>query len=836
MDAGTQAASPGTRDHVAVAARAALVVAGASAVIGQIVLMRELIRVFGGNEISLGVLLAVWLFWTAAGSGLAGLFRAAARPRLVMAMLECLAAASLPVAICEMRAAKSLIETVPGELVGPVPMLFASLACLSVFCVVCGALFVAGARLIEAEGGLAARRSASTAYLLDAAGSGAGGILASLLLVRFLEPLQIAAVVALANVCTALVLVACLRRVQIAVLSMAALGTVVPLLTRIAPRLEHASQARLWRGFDLVASRDTIYGNLTVTSTGSVRSIFSDGSILGNAPDPAAAEEAVDYALLEHPAPTRVLLISGGATGGVAEALKHPSIRQLDYVELDPELIALARRYVPEQAAAFADPRVRVHLADGRRFLAGASEKWDAIIVDVPDPQTAQWNRFYTEEFFRAARAHLAAGGIVAIQLRSSEETISPDLAEFLRSIRRTFGEVFPYQAAIPGEIIHFFGAQEPGVLTADPNVLVARLRERKLNTHYVREYFLPYRMSADRMEQVDKELMPLASTPVNRDFAPVAYAFDVVLWSAQFKSGYAGWFRRAEKIPLPRVAGVVAAALAALVALIILLPGRGRREKAATASCVAATGFTLMALQILLLLAFQSVYGYVYSQLAVLVGLFMAGIALGSWLGMRRAAGNSGLVILNGVPRSRTESKDPQLHSRRAGRASGQGPLAPERRTYHLDLVYLQLLLAFAPPALLLVASLVAGLRGTAAQWIAAEVVFPAMAAGAGVLGGFQFVVAARIYFGEEKRLGEGKSRGGLGALYGLGAFYSVDLLGGCAGALLLSGFLIPVYGFWPTAWLTMGVNLAAAAFAVHNQARLHFSQRRSLGRAIAL
>jgi hypothetical protein len=70
-------------------------------------------------------------------------------------------------------------------------------------------------------------------------------------------------------------------------------------------------------------------------------------------------------------------------------------------------------------------------------------------------------------------------------------------------------------------------------------------------------------------------------------------------------------------------------------------------------------------------------------------------------------------------------------------------------------------------------------------------------------VLGGFQFVVAAGIF------LGEGRSRRGLGALY------AIDLLGGCAGALVLSGFLIPVYGFWPTAWLTAMVNLAAVAAA---------------------
>jgi uncharacterized membrane protein YfcA len=51
----------------------------------------------------------------------------------------------------------------------------------------------------------------------------------------------------------------------------------------------------------------------------------------------------------------------------------------------------------------------------------------------------------------------------------------------------------------------------------------------------------------------------------------------------------------------------------------------------------MAATGFTLMALEIFLLLAFQSIYGYVYHQLAILIALCMAGIALGSWLGMRR-------------------------------------------------------------------------------------------------------------------------------------------------------------------------------------------------------
>ena len=77
-------------------------------------------------------------------------------------------------------------------------------------------------------------------------------------------------------------------------------------------------------------------------------------------------------------------------------------------------------------------------------YLKSARDTFDVIIVNVPDPQTAQLNRFYTAEFFRSARDHLAPGGLLALQLRSSEETISPDLAEFLRCINRTLREVFP--------------------------------------------------------------------------------------------------------------------------------------------------------------------------------------------------------------------------------------------------------------------------------------------------------------------------------------------------------------------------------------------------------
>src|ERR1017187_2305936 len=546
------------------AIKGAVALIGFNAVVGQIVLMRELIVVFSGNEISLGIMLASWLFWTAIGSSVSSRLKLGAKhARSVVAVIEGLLGLSLLPTIWLLRASRSLFQTVPGELVGPLPMIITSLVCLSIFCALSGSLFVAATRMYAQSCGVSARIASSSAYLLEAAGSGVGGILASVVLLRFCNAFQIAAMVLLLNLTMAAILVLPMRRMQAVAAALAIAFLAGLLLLSVAPWLEESSQMRLWRGFRLLASRDSIYGNLAVTETGNLRSIYDNGVILASTPDENAAEEAVHYALLEHPAPRHVLLIGGGVNGSIAQALQHPTVERIDYVELDPALIGMARQFFPAQSSALWDTRVHIHYADGRRYLKTTDNTFDVIVLNVPDPQTAQLNRFYTAEFFRSARDRLAPGGLLALELRSSEETISPDLAQFLRCIQRTLREVFPYVVAIPGETIHFFAAAEPDLLTDNPQTLISRLRERKLKTQYVREYFIPYRMMPDRMEQVREQLRPLPSTPVNRDFAPIAYYFDIVLWSAQFKSGYSNWFRAAARI---RFASVIGATLIVLL------------------------------------------------------------------------------------------------------------------------------------------------------------------------------------------------------------------------------------------------------------------------------
>jgi spermidine synthase len=211
-----------------------------------------------------------------------------------------------------------------------------------------------------------------------------------------------------------------------------------------------------------------------------------------------------------------------------------------------------------------------------------------------------------------------------------------------------------------------------------------------------------------------------------------------------------------------------MAAVLVPLLLMAIVLASVGTREKrarSASAYCAATTGFTLITLQIVLLLAFQSIYGYIYYQLAILIGLCMAGIAFGSWLGIRRK-------------------------------------VAGDRPPYRI-MALTQFLLAISGPALIFVVAMLTKISGVATTWLAAQIVFPALAALSGILGGYQFPIATQIY------LQDGNSRPKLGTLY------AIDLLGGCVGALVVSSYLIPVFGFWKTAWLSAAINLVAALLA---------------------
>src|SRR5271165_3574482 len=170
-----------------------LLLIGLAATVAQILLLRELLVVFYGNEISLGILLASWLVWTSIGSSLFG--RKAFwldDARRVLAGLQALLAAMLPLTIVAVRSVKGIFITVPGEMLGPWPMLLTALVVLCPLCLLSGGAFSAGSRLVAKETASGSASATGVVYLLEAIGAGIGGLVASLVLVSHYTSFQVA--------------------------------------------------------------------------------------------------------------------------------------------------------------------------------------------------------------------------------------------------------------------------------------------------------------------------------------------------------------------------------------------------------------------------------------------------------------------------------------------------------------------------------------------------------------------------------------------------------------------------------------------------------------------
>ncbi len=159
---------------------------------------------------------------------------------------------------------------------------------------------------------------------------------------------------------------------------------------------------------------------------------------------------------LVHPAmaarPERVLILGGGDGLALREVLRYPSVREVVEVELDPAVIELARTepaLVELNEGSLHDPRVRVVIADAFRWLRGATGRFDAVIVDMPDPDATATAKLYSTEFYGLVRRVLAPGGRVVVQAGSpyfAPRTFSCILA----TIRSAGLGAVPYHVSVP--------------------------------------------------------------------------------------------------------------------------------------------------------------------------------------------------------------------------------------------------------------------------------------------------------------------------------------------------------------------------------------------------
>ena len=178
-------------------------------------------------------------------------------------------------------------------------------------------------------------------------------------------------------------------------------------------------------------------------------------------------------------------------TGTTANALcAWGGLERIDVVELSPAVLALADRFAADgprpiaEAAPFRrDPRVQIHVTDGRRFLAAApAGEYDLVTMEPLLPYMPGTVPLYTREFYRVAARALAASGLLVQWVPTHAMPES-----FYKTLVRTFAEGFPYASAfLFDQSTLLVGSREPH-LPACSEVqarLVALPPELRLSVH----------------------------------------------------------------------------------------------------------------------------------------------------------------------------------------------------------------------------------------------------------------------------------------------------------------------------------------------------------------
>jgi spermidine synthase len=469
----------------------------------------------------------------------------------------------------------------------------------------------------------------------EALGSALGGVLLSLWLLEAANPVAILALGSAVAAGGALFAMrdAPRRERNRAVAAATALLAAVVLVLAFAGPIDLSLRNLQYRPFEVVESVDSKYGNLIVTARDGLHDFYESGALAFTVVDEMYAEETVHIPLLYHPRPRKVLLVGASGSGVIPESLKHPSVEQVDFVEIDPAIIGLAAKYGPPGWMGGNGRLVRPVLGDGRAYISATRETYDAIILAAGLPLSLQVNRLYTVEFFRAARGVLAAGGLIGLKVDAPGAYMGPELTGLVASLVNALERVFTHVDLLPGETIHIIASDEP--LEARRKSLVAILDERDIETAYINRYFLVDRLSDLRAAQLDS-LLALHDTGVaNTDGQPATFSFALALWAKHFSTGKGVAWTVAN---LNLGTSVVLLAALALIAVAAYTRASGLGPGAAVPLvCLYSTGFTTMFTTVLLMLCFQISRGYVYTRLAVIIAAFMVALGLTATLAGRR-------------------------------------------------------------------------------------------------------------------------------------------------------------------------------------------------------
>lgn len=585
-------------DHIRT--RIPFIIMGITSMLLQITVLRLLLSTFSGNELDIGITLSFWLIYVGLGSFTGR--RLASKNAFTLSFL--LISLLAPATIIAIKAISPVLSLEPGETVSLASIILSTAITILPVCFLIGLQFPL-AVFFSGE-----KNAAGKVYGLEALGAFIGGVLFTFVIASRVRTFELCLLISMINVLTA---------AYISRRNFIFLFLLLPLLIyfgfyRILPALPYPHM-------EILQTVESKYGQIDVVKLRDQTSVYASGRLLFSYPDSPTDEISSHLPMTLHPSPAKILLI-GGSPGTLREFLKYP-VEGIDFVELDPKIIAVSRGLLTaqEDIHALEDTRLRIIVGDGRRFIKALNGRtYDLIVINLPPPASAGINRFYTTDFFREAKAVLNYDGILFINIPYSTGYIGRSMQTANGSIYNSLKTVFRNVGVTAQEYGGLFASDFQ--IAIDTKTLESRFILRGIHTLHFSPYFFRDVFDAFNTDYVRQRLNEITS--VNTDLKPSSYLYNLMLWSEAH--GGRGLF------PLMKIRG-----RHVIVALLFILLSSSffifRKKYPVVCCSIFTTGFSGMTFMLTALLAYQAIYGYIYEMLGILSAAFMIGLWSGAVL-----------------------------------------------------------------------------------------------------------------------------------------------------------------------------------------------------------
>ena len=580
---------------------------GSTTIVAQVILLREFMAVFSGNELVIGLVMANWMILTGLGAFL-GKFQLRIKKSLPVIVSGLLILSGLPfITAFLINFLKNVVFPI-GVMISMVQIFFASLLLLLPFCLVSGFLFTfIAAHFSE----IRENNETGTIYGFESVGSIVGGLFSGLLFIFVFSSIESLLVLAILNGC-----IIFLINLQNAskLLEWKPMLVIIPAIILLFFHPEIRIRNFVYPNQEILVSKDSPHGNIVITRREKMWSVFNNNLLLFDSENFTQNEEAVHFVLVQHPHPSSVLLVSGGLSGQIAEIRKYGKL-SIDYVEDNRWLLALMKDTLKKMTGV----NLNVYSTDPLRFIHNSTKTYDAVILNLPGPGTMESNRFFTLEFYQLLKEKLSPEAVISFGLASPPNYLNQEAVDLNSTLFTTLRKVFQNVIILPGNLNYFLASDAP--LTYN---ITQSIQEKKIENRYVNPYYIDDSQLKKRGENILLQLNPVAE--INQNLRPVSYNQQLAYWLSNFKGKY-------------RVMIILAAGMGLFVFL------RGSTPSKA----MFIVGFSASGLELLLLFGLQIFFGNIYLLTSFVLTGFMAGLACGSFFGrsLKSSAEKNGLWII---------------------------------------------------------------------------------------------------------------------------------------------------------------------------------------------